>query len=53
VASVFGEIGIVGTAAAIANTAYHATGIRLRELPLTPEKFFSGESPPGAASAVP
>jgi xanthine dehydrogenase YagR molybdenum-binding subunit len=29
-----GEIGIVGTAAAIANGVYHATGIRLRELPI-------------------
>jgi xanthine dehydrogenase YagR molybdenum-binding subunit len=34
-----GEIGIVGTAAAIANAAFHATGLRLRELPLTPDKF--------------
>ena len=30
-----GEIGIVGTAAAIANAAYHATGVRVRDLPLT------------------
>ncbi len=29
-----GEIGIVGTAAAIANAVYHATGVRLRSLPL-------------------
>jgi xanthine dehydrogenase YagR molybdenum-binding subunit len=36
-----GEIGIVGTAAAIANAAYHATGIRLRDLPLTADKFLS------------
>ena len=34
-----GEIGIVGAAAAIANGAYHATGIRVRDLPLTPDKF--------------
>ena len=34
-----GEIGITGAAAAIANAAAHATGIRVRELPLTPEKF--------------
>ncbi|MEV0981465.1 xanthine dehydrogenase family protein molybdopterin-binding subunit [Streptomyces sp. NPDC049915] len=33
-----GEIGIVGTAAAIANAVHHATGIRLRDLPLTPDK---------------
>jgi xanthine dehydrogenase YagR molybdenum-binding subunit len=31
-----GEIGIVGAAAAIANAVYHATGIRVRELPITP-----------------
>ena len=34
-----GEIGIVGAAAAIANAAYHATGVRVRDLPLTPDKF--------------
>lgn len=34
-----GEIGIVGAAAAIANAAYHATGRRLRDLPITPDKF--------------
>jgi len=34
-----GEIGIVGTAAAIANAAYHATGVRVRELPLTADRF--------------
>ncbi|NMI01564.1 xanthine dehydrogenase family protein molybdopterin-binding subunit [Pseudonocardia acidicola] len=34
-----GEIGIVGTAAAIANAAYHATGIRVRDLPLTADRF--------------
>jgi xanthine dehydrogenase YagR molybdenum-binding subunit len=36
-----GEIGIVGAAAAIANAAYHATGVRVRDLPLTPDKFLS------------
>jgi xanthine dehydrogenase YagR molybdenum-binding subunit len=29
-----GEIGIVGTAAAVANAAYHATGVRFRDLPI-------------------
>jgi xanthine dehydrogenase YagR molybdenum-binding subunit len=29
-----GEVGIVGTAAAIANAVWHATGLRLRDLPL-------------------
>lgn len=35
-----GEIGIVGAAAAIANAVYNATGIRIRDLPITPEKLF-------------
>jgi xanthine dehydrogenase YagR molybdenum-binding subunit len=34
-----GEIGITGIAAAIANAAYHATGKRFRELPITIEKL--------------
>ena len=34
-----GEIGIVGTAAAIANAAYHATGVRVRDLPITIDKL--------------
>jgi len=33
-----GEIGIVGTAAAIANAVYHATGKRVRDLPITLDK---------------
>lgn len=33
-----GEIGIVGTAAAVANAIYHATGKRLRSTPMTPDK---------------
>jgi xanthine dehydrogenase YagR molybdenum-binding subunit len=34
-----GEIGIVGTAAAVANATFHATGVRVRSLPLTAEHF--------------
>ena len=34
-----GEIGITGVAAAIANGVFNATGKRLRELPLTPDKL--------------
>ncbi|WP_354683713.1 xanthine dehydrogenase family protein molybdopterin-binding subunit [Cupriavidus necator] len=34
-----GEIGIVGVAAAIANAVYHATGRRVRDLPMTPDKL--------------
>lgn len=33
-----GEIGIVGTAAAIGNAFYHATGVRVRSLPITADK---------------
>jgi xanthine dehydrogenase YagR molybdenum-binding subunit len=29
-----GEVGIVGTAAAVANAVHHATGVRVRELPI-------------------
>ncbi len=32
-----GEIGIVGTAAAVANAVYNATGVRVRSLPITME----------------
>lgn len=32
-----GEIGIVGAAAAVANAVYHATGKRIRDIPITPE----------------
>jgi xanthine dehydrogenase YagR molybdenum-binding subunit len=34
-----GEIGIVGTAAAVANAVHHATGIRVRDLPIRPDKL--------------
>jgi xanthine dehydrogenase YagR molybdenum-binding subunit len=34
-----GEVGIVGTAAAIANAVYHAAGIRVRDLPITLDKL--------------
>ncbi|MGW4467392.1 xanthine dehydrogenase family protein molybdopterin-binding subunit [Micromonospora sp. NPDC004704] len=34
-----GEIGIVGVAAAIANAVHHATGRRIRSLPITIEKL--------------
>jgi xanthine dehydrogenase YagR molybdenum-binding subunit len=35
-----GEIGITGAAAAVANAYWHATGLRIRDLPLTPDKYF-------------
>ena len=43
-----GEIGIVGSAAAIANAVFHATGIRVRDLPITPDKLLAGSGAPGA-----
>jgi len=36
-----GEIGLVGTAAAIANAVFHATGRRVRDLPITPDKLLA------------
>jgi len=36
-----GEIGIVGTAAAIANAVFHATGRRVRDLPITPDRLLA------------
>jgi xanthine dehydrogenase YagR molybdenum-binding subunit len=34
-----GEIGVTGSTAAIVNAIYHATGKRVRELPVTPDKL--------------
>ena len=34
-----GELGMVGIPAAIANAIFHATGKRVRDLPITPEKL--------------
>ena len=39
-----GEIGIVGTAAAVASAVHHATGIRVRDLPIRPDKVLSALS---------
>jgi xanthine dehydrogenase YagR molybdenum-binding subunit len=36
-----GEIGIVGTAAAVANAVHHATGVRVRNLPITLDKLLT------------
>ena len=46
-----GEIGIVGVAAAIANAVHHATGIRVRELPITPDVLLRHEAWGSALSA--
>jgi xanthine dehydrogenase YagR molybdenum-binding subunit len=34
-----GEVGIVGVAAAVANAVFNATGKRVRDLPITPDKL--------------
>ena len=34
-----GEIGITGVAAAVGNAIYHATGKRIRQLPITPDQL--------------
>ncbi|WP_445630583.1 xanthine dehydrogenase family protein molybdopterin-binding subunit [Nostoc sp. DSM 114167] len=34
-----GELPIVGVAAAVSNAVYHATGKRIRDLPITPDKL--------------
>ncbi len=34
-----GEVGIVGVAAAVVNAIFNATGVRVRDLPVTPDKL--------------
>ena len=34
-----GEIGITGTAAAVASAVYNAVGLRVRDLPITPDRL--------------
>lgn len=36
-----GEIALIGFSAAVANAVYHATGKRIRDLPITPDKILS------------
>jgi xanthine dehydrogenase YagR molybdenum-binding subunit len=40
-----GELGICGTAAAVANAVYNATGERVRDYPITLDKLLKGLSP--------
>jgi xanthine dehydrogenase YagR molybdenum-binding subunit len=37
-----GELGIVGTAAAVANAVHHATGVRVRDLPIRIDRLIGG-----------
>lgn len=34
-----GDLGICGVAAAVANAVYNATGLRVRDYPVTPDKL--------------
>jgi xanthine dehydrogenase YagR molybdenum-binding subunit len=36
-----GEVGIVGTAAAVANAVHNATGVRVRDLPISLDKLLN------------
>ena len=40
-----GELGICGTAAAVANAVYNATGVRVRDYPITLDKLLKGLPP--------
>ena len=45
-----GEIGVVPTPAAVANAVAHATGVRVREVPITPDKLLPLLNPHGSAA---
>ena len=51
-----GEIGIVGTAAAVANAVFHATGKRVRDLPIRLDRVLvsggGGEAAPACLTAA-
>ena len=36
-----GEIGLCGVAAAVANAVYNATGVRVRDYPITLDKYLN------------
>ena len=44
-----GELGICGVAGSLANAVFNATGKRMRDLPITPEKLLTTEVEPGLA----
>jgi xanthine dehydrogenase YagR molybdenum-binding subunit len=43
-----GELGICGAGAAVANAVYNATGVRIRDYPLTLDKVMASQSGPSA-----
>jgi xanthine dehydrogenase YagR molybdenum-binding subunit len=45
-----GELGICGVGAAVANAVYNASGVRIRDYPLTLDKILAGWSEPARAS---
>ena len=48
-----GEIGITGSAGAVANAVWHATGIRVRRFPIRIEDMVMGGSLPPTGQALP
>ena len=51
-----GELGICGAGASVANAVYNATGVRIRDYPLTLDKVLNGwtaEARPQERSAAP
>ena len=47
-----GEIGVVPAPAAVANAVAHATGVRVREVPITPEKLLQHLNPDSPTAQV-
>ena len=47
-----GEIGVVPAPAAVANAVAHATGVRVREVPITPEKLLRHLNPGSSTAQV-
>ena len=48
-----GELGICGSAAAVANAVFNATGVRVREFPITLDKLLGGlPRPNGSPSSA-
>ena len=44
-AKAVGELGISGAGAAVANAVYNACGVRVRDMPITPDKLLAGLPP--------
>ena len=47
-----GEVAINGPAPAIANAVYDAVGVRIRDLPITPEKVWRALQPGGESATA-